>query len=175
MVKIKAKCIQPHKTLQQLELYLKNLVALLSLSLTNIILTFLVISKHKGISKAIRCFILSLKNDIALQITHTLLEQLPLKLVQMPPEGRISHKWTEGTKLCKAESSWASLAPNLYQSPWPGSILWAPGTWTNSFCSATDPSAWGAAGSSAAGWWCRRSRGTSAAMRGAWAQTQGWM
>ena len=122
MVKIKAKCIQPHKTLQQLELYLKNLVALLSLSLTNIILTFLVISKHKGISKAIRCFILSLKNDIALQITHTLLEQLPLKLVQMPPEGRISHKWTEGTKLCKAESSWASLAPNLYQSPWPGSI-----------------------------------------------------
>lgn len=45
---------------------LENLIVLLSLSLTNVMLTFRIISKYKSRSKAIKCFILSFKNEAAL-------------------------------------------------------------------------------------------------------------
>lgn len=48
------------------EMILENLIVLLSLSLTNVMLTFLIISKYKSISKAIKCFILSFKNEATL-------------------------------------------------------------------------------------------------------------
>lgn len=129
-------------------------------------LTFL-ISKYKSISKAIKCFILSFKNDAALLykshiIVSTVTPVADLNATNTAHQPHVDRSgWNIQSRerallpgaMSSRSSHWASLAPNFYLTPWPCSIPWAPGAWTNSFYKATDPLSLTGSVSSAAGWW----------------------